>query len=289
MWRFQRSLKAIMLTFTALGMSLALPDAQAAGEPTIEIGYVQSWPSSDITTHLAAAVIEQKLGNKVTLVASSAGPMWEAVASGHSDATLTAWLPNTHKTYYEKLWPKVIVMGPNVTGTRLGIAVPNYVPISTISELKQHAAKFQNRIVGVGAGAGININTRKAIKAYGLDNFSLQSSSTAAMTAQLQRAIKRKQWIAVTAWTPMWMFAKFDIKFLTDPKHVYGKGGYIATVVNPKLADKARPVYDFLNRFAIPRTQLSTMMLKAKDGFSVEQVVQDWIKAHSQMVNSWVS
>lgn len=288
MRRFSRILQAGLLAFSALGLS-ALPAAHAAGKPTIKIGYVQSWPSSDLTTHLAAAVIKQRLGNPVDLVASSAGPMWEAVASDHSDAMLTAWLPSTHKTYYEKLWQKVIVMGPNVTGTRLGIAVPKYVPVNTIAGLKKYAGKFQHRIVGVGAGAGININTRKAIKAYGLNGFSLQSSSTAAMTAQLQRAIRNKQWIAVTAWTPMWMWAKFNIKFLKDPQHVYGKGGYIGTVVNPALAHKSPAVFSFFNRFAIPRSQLSAMMLEVKNGKSVKQVVDGWMQAHPKMVSSWVS
>jgi glycine betaine/proline transport system substrate-binding protein len=288
MQRFMRFLPAALLAATLLSVGL-LSTAAAADKPTIKIGYVQSWPSSDITTHLAGAVIEQRLKNPVDLVASSAGPMWEAVASDHSDAMLTAWLPSTHKTYYEKLWPKVVVMGPNVTGTRLGIAVPNYVPLDSIEDLKKNADKFQCRVVGVGAGAGININTEKAIKAYGLDGFSLQSSSTAAMTAQLQRAIKGKQWIAVTAWTPMWMWAKFDIKFLKDPKHIYGKGGYIGTVVNPALAKKSPEVYAFFNRFAIPREQLSKMMLEVKNGKDVNQVVGDWIKAHPKMVDSWVS
>jgi glycine betaine/proline transport system substrate-binding protein len=288
MQRFLRFLPAALLAAILMSVGL-LSTAVAADKPTIKIGYVQSWPSSDITTHLAGAVIEQRLKNPVELVASSAGPMWEAVASDHSDAMLTAWLPSTHKTYYEKLWSKVVVMGPNVTGTRLGIAVPNYVPVDTIEDLKKNADKFQNRVVGVGAGAGININTEKAIKAYGLDGFSLQTSSTAAMTAQLQRAIKSKQWIAVTAWTPMWMWAKFDIKFLKDPKHIYGKGGYIGTVVNPALAKKSPEVYAFFNRFAIPREQLSKMMLEVKNGKDVNQVVGDWIKAHPKMVDSWVS
>ncbi|MEJ2426349.1 MAG: glycine betaine ABC transporter substrate-binding protein [Candidatus Thiodiazotropha sp.] len=288
MQRFLRFLPAALLAAILMSVGL-LSTAVAADKPTIKIGYVQSWPSSDITTHLAGAVIEQRLKNPVELVASSAGPMWEAVASNHSDAMLTAWLPSTHKTYYEKLWSKVVIMGPNVTGTRLGIAVPNYVPMDTIEDLKKNADKFQNRVVGVGAGAGININTEKAIKAYGLDGFSLQTSSTAAMTAQLQRAIKSKQWIAVTAWTPMWMWAKFDIKFLKDPKHIYGKGGYIGTVVNPALAKKSPEVYAFFNRFAIPREELSQMMLKVKNGKDMNQVVEDWIKAHPKMVDSWVS
>ena len=287
MQRFSRLLQAGLLAAATLGAGL-LPAAQAAEKPEIKLGYVQSWPSSDITTHLAGAVIKQRLGNPVNMMASAAGPMWEAVASDHSDAMLTAWLPSTHKTYYEKLWDKVVIMGPNVTGTRLGIAVPKYVPINTIEELKAHSDKFMGRIVGVGAGAGININTEKAIKAYGLSNFNLQSSSTAAMTAQLQRAMRSKQWIAVTAWTPMWMWAKFDIKFLKDPKHIYGKGGYIATVANPALAKKAPAVYAFLNNFAIPREQLSAMMLDMKNGKSVDEVVNGWIKAHPKMVDSWV-
>ncbi|WP_406663004.1 glycine betaine ABC transporter substrate-binding protein [Gallaecimonas sp. GXIMD1310] len=287
MQRFSRLLQAGLLAAATLGAGL-LPAAQAAEKPEIKLGYVQSWPSSDITTHLAGAVIKQRLGNPVNMMASAAGPMWEAVASNHSDAMLTAWLPSTHKTYYEKLWDKVVIMGPNVTGTRLGIAVPKYVPINTIEELKAHSDKFMGRIVGVGAGAGININTEKAIKAYGLSNFNLQSSSTAAMTAQLQRAMRSKQWIAVTAWTPMWMWAKFDIKFLKDPKHIYGKGGYIATVANPALAKKAPAVYAFLNKFAIPREQLSAMMLDMKNGKSVDDVVNGWIKAHPKMVDSWV-
>jgi len=286
MQRFTRFLRVALLATTTLGMGL-LPVAHAADKPTIKIGYVQAWPSSDITTHLAAAAIKAHLGNPVDMVASSAGPMWEAVASGHSDAMLTAWLPSTQKNYYEKLWSKVIVMGPNVTGTKLGIAVPSYVPVDTIAELKQYASKFNDRIVGVGAGAGININTEKAIKAYDLSGFSLQSSSTAAMTAQLQRAIKNKQWIAVTAWTPMWMWAKFDIKYLKDPKHIYGKGGYIATVVNPALAQKSPAVYAFLNRFAISRDQLSAMMLEMKNGTPIDQVVQNWMKAHPKIVDGW--
>lgn len=286
-----KKFKRIAITLlAAAGLSVgALSSAYAGDKPTIKIGYVQSWPSSVITTTLAATVIKQRLGNSVDMVASAAGPMWEAVASGHTDAMLTAWLPTTHKFYYQKVWNKVILMGPNVMGTKLGIAVPKYVPVNTIAGLEKYAAKFNDRIVGVGAGAGINMNTKKAIKAYGLKSFHLQTSSTAAMTAQLQRAIKNKQWIAVTAWTPMWMWAKFDIKFLKDPKHIYGTGGYIQNVVNPELYHKSKRVFWFFNRFEIPRQQLSALMLEVKNGTPVKVAVEKWIKAHPKLVNSWVS
>jgi len=280
-------LGSLTLAASAAGLSF-LPAAQAASKPTIKLGYVQSWPSSNITTHLAANIIHKRLHNPVQLIASSAGPMFEAVASGHSDGMLTAWLPSTHKTYYQKLWMKVVNLGPNLTGTRLGLAVPKYVPVNTISGLEKHASKFDDRIVGVGAGAGINMNTKKAIKAYGLKHYHLQTSSTAAMTAQLKRAISRKKWIVVTAWTPMWMWAKFDIKYLKDPKNVYGKGGHINTLVNPKLITKAPAVYKFLHRFTLTSAQLQKMMLSVKNGHSIKSVVAKFVQNHPKQVKSWL-
>ena len=262
--------------------------AHAANGATIKISYVQSWPSSNITTHLVADVIEKNLGNKVDMIATAAGPMWESVASGHSDATLTAWLPTTHKTYYEKLWQKVINLGPNLMGTRLGIAVPKYVPVNTIAGLEKHAGKFRNRIVGVGAGAGININTKQAIKTYKLTSFRLQASSTAAMAAQLKRSIHEHKWIAVTAWSPLWIWAKFDLKYLKDPKNVYGVKGHVNTIVNPSLPEKAPKVYAFLRRFQITKGELQKMMLEQKNGMPMQKVVDGFVKSHQKEVQNWL-
>ena len=276
--------------FTAVS-TLALGSAAQAdsGKATIKLSYVQSWPSSDITTHVAAAVIEQKLGHKVDMIATAAGPMWQSVASGHADAMLTAWLPTTHKNYYEKLWQQVMNLGPNLMGTRLGLAVPKYVPVDTIAGLEKHAGKFDHRIVGVGAGAGININTNKAIKAYDLSGFHLQASSTAAMAAQLKRSIREHKWIVVTAWSPLWIWAKFDLKYLKDPKNVYGVKGHVNTIVNPQLPAKAPKVYAFLRHFHISKSELQNLMLEDKNGTPMNKLVGDFLQKHPKEVQSWLS
>lgn len=75
----------------------------------------------------------------------------------------------------------------------------------------------QGKIVGIEPGAGIMSATEKAVEEYGLD-YQLQDSSSAAMAASLQKAINNKEWIVVTGWTPHWKFAKWDLKYLDDPK-----------------------------------------------------------------------
>ena len=37
------------------------------------------------------------------------------------------------------------------------------------------------------------------------------------MTAALKSAIANDEEIAVTGWTPHWMFARWDLKYLDDP------------------------------------------------------------------------
>lgn len=55
------------------------------------------------------------------------------------------------------------------------------------------------------------------------------------MTSTLAKAIKDKRPIVVTGWTPHWMFTKFDLKFLEDPKGSFGKAENIHTIVRKDL------------------------------------------------------
>jgi glycine betaine/proline transport system substrate-binding protein len=91
--------------------------------------------------------------------------------------------------------------------------VPDYVPITKISELNNHKKEFKGRIVGIDAGAGIMNTSEKVIKAYHLD-FKLLASIGPTMTASLKDAIKPGKWIVVFSWRPpldVWPVAPFFI------------------------------------------------------------------------------
>ena len=261
--------------------------ALAAGDK-VRLTYVRSWPSSDLTTHIAAQILRKDLHRQVELISTEAGPMWAAVAGGRADATLTAWLPTTHHVYWERYKDKLVDLGPVTSGTWLGLAVPSYVPLDSIEQLEAHHAKFGNRIVGIEAGAGVMINTRKAIKTYGLHDLSLLTSSTAAMQAQLQRAIARKQWIVVTAWKPLGIWARFDLKPLQDPKHVYGQAGHIDAVIHPALQQQQPQVARLLGELRVPIEDIQAMMVEVDKGKPLDEVTGAWIAAHRGQIDAWV-
>ena len=93
--------------------------------------------------------------------------------------------------------------------------------INSIEELNEHVDDFGGRIVGIDGGAGIMLATEQAIEDYGL-GLELLESSDMAMTAALVDAYMEEEWIVVTGWTPHWKFARYDLKFLEDPRGIYG-------------------------------------------------------------------
>ncbi|KRM24357.1 glycine betaine ABC transporter substrate-binding protein [Latilactobacillus graminis] len=144
-------------------------------------------------------------------------------------------------------------------------------------------------ITGIDAGAGIMASTQTALTKYHLDdqNWQLQTSSTAAMTSTLDKAIADKRPIVITGWQPHWMFTKYPIKFLKDPQNVFGQAEHINTVVRKGLKQDMPEAYTILDRFHWTPKEMSTVMLKVNDGVEPEKAARDWIKANPKQVAKW--
>lgn len=286
MKRFEAKMAmAIMLCLAVCGLAMA--PAANAGD-TIKLVYVE-WACATASTNLVAAVIETKLGKKVKLMPVSGAAMWQAVASGDADGLVCAWLPTTHAHYYKKVQSKVEDLGHNMTGTRIGLVVPKYVTIDSIDQMEGVADKFDGKIVGIDPGAGLMSKTEKVIKDYGLKKFKLIESSGAAMTAALGAAIKKNQWVVVTGWTPHWKFGRWELKYLKDPKGIYGGEENVDTIVRKGLDKDDPKVFAFLKNYNLTAAELQTMMdwNTAKGADPYESALK-WMKANPDKVAAWL-
>ncbi len=246
------------------------------------------WSSEVASTNVVAAVLEDQ-GYEVKLVPVSGAAMWQAVATGDADGMVAAWLPTTHGQYLAKLKDKVVNLGPNLVGTKIGLVVPKFVTINSITDLPANAAKFDGKIIGIDPGAGLMSKTEKVMKAYNLDNYKLISGSGATMTAALQDAIKNKQWIVVTGWTPHWMWARWDLKYLDDPKGIYGGEEEIDTIVRKGLEKDKPEVYAILDNFSwTPAEMAQVMVWNQEEGADPHKTAQRWVKENQAIVKTWL-
>lgn len=145
----------------------------------------------------------------------------------------------------------------------------------------------KGNIIGIEPGAGIMGNTETAIEEYDLD-FDLVASSSAGMASELTKAIKDERWIVVTGWTPHWMFARFDLKYLEDPKGIYGGEEYIATLARKGLESDKPGVYGILERFQWTSADMESVMLAVEDGATPEEAAAEWIENHQDQVAGWL-
>lgn len=259
---------------------------QAQGKGKVRIGYVE-WDDCIASTYVMKHVLANQ-GYDVEIVSVDAGVMWSGVSQGDFDFMVAAWLPGTHKNYWKQFKDKVENLGPNFEGAKIGLVVPEYVTIDSIEELNGVKDKFNGVITGIEPGAGIMQATEEAITEYGL-NYELKDSSSAAMAASLERAVNNEEWIVVTGWNPHWMFAKWDLKYLEDPKGVYGGEEHIDTVARIGLKEDMPGVYKIANNFYWTSKELGPVMVNIKEGMTPDEAAQKFIEEHQELVNEWTS
>lgn len=270
-------------------MSLVLISGCGKGKQakTADLVYV-NWAEGVAYTNLAKVVLEEKMGYDVTITAADVGPAYTSVAQGDKDAFMETWLPVLHKDYLEQYKDQLVDLGYVYEGTQSGLVVPAYVTIDSINQLNEYKDKFDGKITGIDAGAGIMKTTEKLINQYNLD-FKLVASSGPAMTAALKDAIDNNEWIVVTGWKPHWKFGRWDLKFLKQsPDKMMWKKGNIHIMGRKTLEQDKPELAQFLKNMHFTDAQLADLMLKVNEGADITTVVRKWMEDHPDVINQWI-
>lgn len=255
------------------------------GKKKVTIAYV-NWAEGVAMTQLAQQVLEQR-GYTVSLKNADVAPVFAAVAGRNADVFMDTWMPVTHKTYMDNFGDKLTVLGTCYEGAKIGFVVPDYVKANSIEDLQQQKTDFNGKIVGIDAGAGIMTKAEDAIKSYELP-YELQSSSEAAMMATLKKKIDAREPVIVTGWAPHWMFARYQLKFLTDNKKVFGNAEQIQVIANKQFVTLAPEAATFFSNFHLDDQQLASLMEAVAEADGQEKAaIEKWITAHQELVDKW--
>lgn len=250
----------------------------------ISLSYVE-WDTEVASTNVIAEVLKQE-GFDVTITPLDNAIMWESIANGESDAMVAAWLPNTHGAQYEQYQDKVDNLGVNLEGAKVGLTVPSYMNVNSIDELTDEA---NQTITGIEPGAGVVKAAEETLSAYdNLSDWQLETSSSGAMTVALGQAYKKKEPIVITGWSPHWMFAKYDLNYLEDPKQAMGAEETINTMARQNLKEDSPEAYRILKNFKWSKDDMEKVMLEINSGTDPVKAAQNWIKENPDTVKTWL-
>ena len=248
-----------------------------------------NWDESVASANLWKAVLDAR-GYKAQVTTYDPGAAFTGLARGSLDFLTDAWLPTTHAAYMKQYGSDYTDLGKWYDRTSLEVSVPSYVKgVTSMADLKGHAAEFGGKIIGIEPGAGeMGLLKSKVLPGYGLDKeYRLVSSSTASMLAELKRDYAAHKPVAVVLWSPHWAYSTYHLTKLSDPKGLWGPGDSIHDLANTNSARKLPRATGWMKAFHLTDTQLGSLeaSIQAAGQGNTAEGVRAWMKKNPGVVD----
>ncbi|NWK80143.1 glycine betaine ABC transporter substrate-binding protein [Aquitalea sp. LB_tupeE] len=288
---FSQSMARKLLVSMVVAAGVSAAPAASAAEP-VKIA-VTNWADVLAVANVAKYVMETKLKQPVEFVQAAIGIQYQGVARGDLDLMVGGWLPVTHGTYYAKYKDNLDDVGIIYTGGKNGWVVPAYVPeseVSTIADLNKPSvkSKLNGIIQGIEPGGGLMQASEKTIKDYNLSGYNLQSSSEAGMLAGVSRAYQSKQWIVATVWSPHWLFQKWKVRYLKDPKGTLGGEEQIHAFASKAFAGKFPRANVFMKHFKLTLADVEAIELEGNSTNDYATAAMKFVDSHPEKLKAWL-
>lgn len=278
-------MKSIMTALAAaamLGLGMVPGYAQ---EKTIKLG-TMAWEDLLPITGVAKKVLEDKGYTVEVTEFAEWGIAYAALTRGDAQV-LISQVDYVAHDYWEKNKSRLEKVSVISYGLFQALAVPSYVDINSMEELNANADLFGGKIIGIEPGAGMMREAADGMEEYGLDDLELVEGSTAGMTAALKAAVDRKEPIVVALWDPTWMFEKYDMKFLADPKQVFSPPTSYNVIAQEGFSEENPEAREILAGIFMPIDHVRAINTAVSDGATMDQAIADWIAANEDLIERW--
>jgi glycine betaine/proline transport system substrate-binding protein len=288
---YRRRLPILLLVLAVVASTAGCGGLGAvSGGKELTLGYIE-WDENVAVSSLTKVLLEEELGYTVELQRTNVAvvkQVFGGVAEGDLDAFQDVWMPN-QSAYLSEVEGNVEHLDPWFEGqTAQGIAVPYYMDVRSLSELDRAGTDM---IISIEPGSAVQPQIHdKVIPGYDLD-MKLVESSTPAMLSELEMAYEMRQPIVFFGWSPHWMNARYDFRYLEDPKDLQGKfndPAKISSIVNEDLPDDDPVAYAFLKVISLDEEQINQLEADINEAGDPDEGVKVWLEKNRDVVKPWV-
>jgi glycine betaine/proline transport system substrate-binding protein len=286
------------LTLTLIVLSLALLTScdkiqdilqnKILKSNALRIGYTD-YSFDQAIAFLIKGILDQQPNLKVELYKAADSTMFKALAEDQLDIAISAWLPNSHQRYLD-LYPDEL-QRYSLLCDSIGIymIVPTYAPLEKIDDLKAVAGLLKNTILIPENQNAIFPLANSVLTDYGLTDFTLQESTWDNIIGFVDDSLANSGGFAFIGLRPHWIFKRYDLKTVSDPKHTFGNPEQAYIVVNSKFEERMPSVADFLRQIRLGIDDIERMMeLNQVLGSEPYENALKWISDNTYRINKWL-
>ncbi|MFD1361785.1 glycine betaine ABC transporter substrate-binding protein [Lentibacillus salinarum] len=256
---------------------------------TIEMAQI-NWAENIAVTNMWKVILEDK-GYDVNLNMLDMGVIMQGLADGDLDINLEVWLPVQDQVYLEEYKDEVtFAEEPWYDNAKVGLVVPTYLEdINSIDDLNENKEMFDGEITGFDAGAGtMEVTKDELIPEYDLD-YELLPSSEPAMISEIDRAINNEEPIVSPLWSPHRVFAQYDLKFLEDPKNVYGETEKIYHATRQGFDEDFPEVSQWMENWKMDDEAIGELMTYVNDAEEPIDGAEKWVEENEDLIDEWLT
>jgi glycine betaine/proline transport system substrate-binding protein len=308
----------------AVGIIAAVSAAPVAmadvPESTDPIRIVQNnWTSQLVLANVVGQLM-QKMGYNVEYLPSDTQLQYTAIANGDMDLQIEVWEGSQYQAFKAALdTGNMVEVGTHDAITREEWWYPTYVEevcpgLPDWKALDACADKFataetapKGRFVGPPADWGKHYGER--IAALKMNFTEVPVGQAATLWAELQAAYDRKEPIVLFNWTPNFIEAKFEGKFVEFPDYdpachedpawgenpdaIYDCGapkkGFLKKAAWKGMQEKWPAAYEFFTKvnFTNPQIAKAASMVDV-DGLTPEEAATKWIEDNEAVWSTWM-
>lgn len=258
-----------------------------ADEKTIDMGQI-NWAENIAVTNMWKVILAEH-GYDVEFHVLDIGTTMEALANDELDIGMEIWLPIQDASYLENYQDKVDFSEETwYDNAKVGLVVPDYVDIDSVEELNDHVDLFEGEIVGFDPGAGTMEVTEDLLDEYDL-NFELLPSSEPAMITEIKEAIKNEEPIVSPLWSPHRIFSEVDLKYLDDPKGVYGGVEKIHHATRHGFAEDYPEVDEWFKNWKMDDDDIGSLMSYVAEAEDPIDGATKWVEKNEDVIAEWIN
>ncbi len=274
-----------ILTILAISSTIFSCSEEKAKGP-IKLGN-EEWAVSRSMNYLGKIVLE-KNGFPAEIINEHIESIYGDLNTGKIDLFLDTWVEG-HGVYVYELHD-VEDLGTVYEGCQLGMAVPSYFEVDSISDLLKDSSSYGNVLYGVNKDAGVMIGAKTAMKQYGLKP-QVISMTEDELVNQLQLMIDKNQNFVTAAWKPHWKIHEYGLKFLVDTTHSFIEGDEIRKYARPGFEKSYPEAAKILKKIVFSDDEMSEYLLALKGATEPEDIearIIDWIENHPEKSKEWL-